>query len=140
MIDWKVTALKMKSEGYSSRHIGKVLGKGKSTINDLVKRFYSGQDTGVSIPFENKGPKILFFDVELAPILGHVWRLFDQNVGLNQIESDWYLLSFCAKWAHSDEIYYFDQSKQEDIEDDYNLLLQLWKLLNEADIVIGHNG
>ena len=139
--DWKTTALRMKSEGYSSRHIGKVLGKGKSTINDFIKRFYSGKDVDITIPMSGdiKGPKILFFDVELAPILGHVWRLFDQNVGLNQIESDWYLLSFCAKWAHSDEIYYFDQSQQENIEDDYLLLLELWKLLNEADIVIGHN-
>jgi DNA polymerase III epsilon subunit-like protein len=137
--DWKTQALKMKSEGYSSRHIGKLLGKGKSTINDLVKRFYSGGEINVTVPFNVKGPKILFIDIETKPILAHVWRLFDQNVGLNQIEEDWSILSYCAKWKGSEDIIYDDLSNQEDFEDDSRLLEGLWDLLNEADFVVGQN-
>lgn len=133
-MDWKTEAVKLKGMGWSSRAIAKALGRGKSTINDMLKRM----EYQKSSPTSN-GPKILFFDIETAPIMAHVWRLFDQNVGLNQIESDWHLLSFCAKWAGSDDVIYFDQEGKQDIEDDYLLLLQLWKLLNEADIVIGHN-
>lgn len=139
--DWKTTALRMKSEGYSSRHIGKVLGKGKSTINDFIKRFYSGKDVDITIPMSDgiKGPKILFFDIETAPLKAHLWSMWQQGVGLNQIEADWFMLSFCCKWAHSDEVFYYDQRNAENIEDDYELVLKLWHFLNEADVVVGQN-
>ena len=86
-------------------------------------------------------PKILLIDVETAPILASVWALFDQNVGLNQIERDWFLLSFSAHWldAPNNEIIYMDQSKAKNIEDDSRLLRKLWELLDKADIVVGQN-
>ena len=42
-------------------------------------------------------PVITVIDIETAPIVAHVWRLFDNNVGLNQIEQDWSILSYTAK-------------------------------------------
>lgn len=84
-------------------------------------------------------PKVLLFDIETAPILAYVWGLFDQNVGLNQIQADWHVLSWCAKWLGEEEIFYEDQRKAKDLEDDSAILKKLWKLLDEADIVIGHN-
>lgn len=86
--------------------------------------------------------KILIFDIETAPMLAYVWGLWDQNVGLNQIESDWYVLSFAAKWLGSKEsdVIYYDQRNAKNIEDDSVLLKQIWDLLNEADIVITQNG
>lgn len=84
-------------------------------------------------------PKMLFIDIETAPMLGFIWDLFDQNIALNQIKSDWHLLSFCAKWADNKELIYADQSKSKNIEDDRKLLEQIWKLLDEADIVVGQN-
>ena len=36
-----------------------------------------------------KKPRILFFDIETAPMLGYMWSLWDQNLGLNQIKQDW---------------------------------------------------
>lgn len=85
-------------------------------------------------------PKILVLDIETAPVLGNVWGLWQQNLGLNQIKQDWYILSFCAKWLGNNEIIYEDQAKAVDIEDDYELLVKLHKLLDEADFVIAHNG
>lgn len=89
-----------------------------------------------------QGPKVLLLDIETAPILGHVWRLFDQNVALNQIVKDWHLLSWSAKWLGDtkDKTMYMDQRNKKDIEDDKALCLGIRKLLNEADIVITHNG
>lgn len=84
--------------------------------------------------------KVLTFDIETAPILGHVWGLWQNNVGLNQIEKDWYVLSWAAKWMHEDEVKYKDQRDAVDIEDDTELLKGIWKLLDEADIVITQNG
>lgn len=86
-----------------------------------------------------KGPKILLIDIETAPILGYVWGLFDQNVGLNQIHTDWHLLSWAAKWYGEDKMMYMDQRKAKDLENEKVILEGIWKLLDEADIVIGHN-
>lgn len=87
----------------------------------------------------NNKPKILYIDIETAPLLARVWGMFDQNVGLNQIKSDWFILSFCAKWAGNKKVIYHDQRKASDIEDDSELLKKLWELLDEADVVIGQN-
>jgi len=79
-------------------------------------------------------------DIETAPILANVWRIWQENVGVEQIRKDTHLLSFAAKWLGETEIIYRDQSKVKAIENDKSLLLALWRLLDEADIVVVHNG
>ena len=83
--------------------------------------------------------KILFIDIETAPMLVYTWGIWEQNIGLNQIVKDSHLLSFAAKWLDKPEMYYADQRNARSMEYDKPLLKQIWNLLNEADIVIGHN-
>lgn len=89
-----------------------------------------------------QGPKILFLDIETAPILAYVWNLWDQDVGLNQIKSDWFILAWAAKWLGdpASKIIYRDQSRAKNIEDDSQILREMWKLLDEADIIVTQNG
>lgn len=83
--------------------------------------------------------KELILDIETSPILAHVWSLWEANIGLNQISKDWHILSFSAKWRGEDKVYYYDQRSEEDISDDKNLLKELSKLINQADVIVGHN-
>jgi len=85
-------------------------------------------------------PKILIFDIETAPILGWFWNLFQQDIALNQIASDWHIMSWAAKWLRSSEVFYMDQRNAKKIDDDKTILKALWKLLDEADIVVTQNG
>ena len=82
------------------------------------------------------------FDVETLPILAHCWSLWENNISLNQIEKDWSILSWSAKWldAPEEEIMYQDQRGIKDINDDSKLLKGIWDLLDEADVVITQNG
>lgn len=91
---------------------------------------------------ESNKPKILVFDIETAPMLGYIWGLWDQTVGLNQVKSDWHIISWSAKWLGDapNKIMYMDQRNAKNIEDDSKLLKGIWKLLDEADIVITQNG
>jgi len=93
-------------------------------------------------PQERKRPKVLVFDIETAPILGHVWSLWENNVALNQIEKDWHVLSWSAKWldAPATQVMYMDQRNEKRVEDDRKILKKIWELLDEADIVITQNG
>lgn len=91
---------------------------------------------------KNQGPKILLYDIETAPMLGYVWSLWENNVALNQLKSDWHVLSWAAKWLGEapNKIMYMDQRGKKIISDDSELLKGIWKLLDEADIVITQNG
>lgn len=88
------------------------------------------------------GPKVLLFDIETAPIIAHVWSLWENNVALNQIVTDWHVLSWSAKWLGDppSKIMYADQRGAKNIADDKKLLEGIWKLLDEADILITQNG
>jgi DNA-directed RNA polymerase subunit RPC12/RpoP len=49
-------------------------------------------------------------------------------------------MSFAAKWLGSKDIIYHDQSKLKNVENDKGLCKKIWKLLDEADVVIAQNG
>lgn len=85
-------------------------------------------------------PKILFFDIETAPILGYVWSLWEQNVALNQIQKDWHVISWAAKWSNDPGVMYQDQRSAKRIDDDKKLLQGIWDLLDQADVVVTQNG
>jgi hypothetical protein len=89
---------------------------------------------------EKPKPRVLVLDIETSPIVSYTWGLFDQNVGLNQIKEDWYVLSFAAKWLGEKEVIYMDQSGAKDIKDDRKLVKEIWKLLDACDVIIAQNG
>lgn len=84
-------------------------------------------------------PKLLFLDIETAPIEAHVWSLWDNNVSLNQITSDWSILSWAAKWQGSSKVIYEDVRNQKNKRDDSKILKQIWQLMDDADIIVGQN-
>jgi hypothetical protein len=83
--------------------------------------------------------KVLFLDIETAPIEAHVWKLYENDVALNQIVHDWSVLSWCAKWKGSKKLHYADVRSQKNKRDDSKILKPIWKLINEADIIVGQN-
>ncbi len=88
-------------------------------------------------------PKVLIFDIETAPNLGFAWAKWEQNIIENV--KDWYLLSFAYKWLGEKEVHayalpYFKDFYKKNPEDDERLVEKLWELMDEADIVIAHNG
>lgn len=116
----------------SQRKAAVALGINSRTLERRLARI---ADAGASV-----GPRILFVDIETAPVRAAVWRIWQENIGLEQIDTDWHLLSYSAKWLGGDRVYYDDQSRSANIEDDTPLLEQLHALLDEADVVIAHNG
>ena len=90
-------------------------------------------------------PKVLLFDIETAPVLAHVWALWKQNVAINQIHTDTYILCWAAKWwgddaILSDALPYHKKHYKLYPDDDLKICETLWELLDTADILIGHNG
>jgi len=148
---WHSEAIELHRQGLSGRTIGKILSRSKSQVNEVIKAYKSfGGDTDVPcgvgkgdvVKAPHKGARVLILDVETAPLKSYTWGLWQQNVGLNQIEREWFLLSYSAKWlgAPEGEVYYKDLRGKVHTEDDSEILDELWKLLNECDVVISQNG
>lgn len=84
-----------------------------------------------------KQSKVLILDIETSPILAYVWGLRDQFLRAEQIKDDWYIMAWCSKWLNDTKTRYYDTRKK---KTDHTILRPLWKLLDEADIVITQNG
>lgn len=87
-------------------------------------------------------PRILFLDIETAPLQSYHWGLWQQDIGLEQIGTEWSILSFAAKWLGEKKVHQGDTSRRGylHVRDDRALLGEIWKLLDEADIVVAQNG
>lgn len=87
-------------------------------------------------------PRVLVFDIETFPMEVRIWSLGEQRVTIDQIVKDWSVASWAAKWlnAPASSMMYMDTRCNKDVRFDKNILIPLWKLLNEADIVITQNG
>lgn len=88
------------------------------------------------------GPKVLLLDIETAPMLASIWQLWEQTIAPDQLERDWHILSWAAKWLDDppSKVMYMDQRKAKRMEDDTRILKGMWDLLNEADVIITQNG
>lgn len=89
----------------------------------------------------NTSAKVLVFDIETAPVKAYVWGIWNQNIPTQMIESDWFCLTWAAKWLFEDKVYSGKLTPKEvKNQDDGRIIKGIWQLLNEADIVIAHNG
>lgn len=136
---WMVAALELENKGdLSRRKIAKAIGISRTKCLDFLRGFHKW-DKSLKAP-DIEGAKVLVLDIETAPVKASVWGLWNNNVGLNMIEADWYILSWAAKWIGSDEIYYEDKSQSWDTEDDSELLKNIWTLMDQADVILTQNG
>ncbi len=87
-------------------------------------------------------PRILTLDIETVPLESYTWGIWEQNVSLDMIKTEWSILSFAAKWLDSKKVIYADTMGRgvAKVRDDKALVGEIWKLLDAADIVIAQNG
>lgn len=88
-----------------------------------------------------KPPKILLLDIETLPIEALVWSTFKTTIYMEQVKKDWSVLCWAAKWLFDDEV--MGQSVRPDeamAHKDNSVLQRVWELMNEADVIIWHNG
>jgi hypothetical protein len=88
-----------------------------------------------------KKAHILLLDIETAPILAYVWSLWKPTIAHMQIDRDWFIISWRAKWLLEEEIFGDVLTPNEAVEqNDKRIIKSIWEMINEADIVIAHNG
>ncbi|MBT6047939.1 MAG: hypothetical protein HOG49_14110, partial [Candidatus Scalindua sp.] len=98
-----------------------------------------GQDT-----IGNTGMKVLLFDIETTPMEVFVWQLNSKSnnyISHGNIIEDWNILSWSAKWLYDSKVMSDIQTPREaKNRNDKRISQSIWNILDEADIIIAHNG
>lgn len=85
--------------------------------------------------------KILLFDIETTPLISYTWGIYETDVV--KVKEDWHILCYSYKWLGEKGVKARSLPDyplyHKDKDSDLALIKDLWKLFNEADIIIGHN-
>ena len=91
-------------------------------------------------PLKTTPAKVLIFDIETSPSKGYFWGKWQQNIHDVMLTNEWFMLTWSAKWLFEDTVYNAKLTGKEAVaQDDKRITKAIWKMLDEADIVIGHN-
>lgn len=83
-------------------------------------------------------PRIITLDIETVPLTAHIWGMWDQNVGVNQLQEEWSILSVAWKELGQPGVSFM--GTQGKPRNDKALCEWLWDVLDDADIVVAQNG
>jgi DNA polymerase elongation subunit (family B) len=87
-------------------------------------------------------PRIAYIDIETAPIIMAAWTMFEANAVW--VERQTYILSFAVRWSDQKKTKTYtlpDYPRfKRNKHDDKDLCKDLFKVLDEADIIVAHNG
>lgn len=91
---------------------------------------------------KKESAKILLFDIETSPFELYAWGLRQTGwVSPAMIKKNWAILSWSAKWLFDDVVMNDVVTPGEAIDrKDGSIMEELWQLLDEAHIIIAHNG
>jgi len=81
--------------------------------------------------------KIGILDIETKPRKVYCWGVWEQNIAPSQIISDLEILTYAFKWLGEEDVYW-DSTEGDKTEEE--LLSTLKGFLDEADIIVAHNG
>jgi len=157
---WKVVrkhATDRQKEYIDASHLSKD-DRSQSAAADFLKIDRRALDRGIqsaihkateagSILDEPENLRILVIDIETAPMVAYLWGLWQEVRSPDLIENGWYIMSYAYRWLGNEKVHgkalhgcrRYGTYKAGS-EDDRELIEDLWKLFNEADIIVAHNG
>jgi hypothetical protein len=85
-------------------------------------------------------PRIGLFDVETLPMKVLSWSMWDQNIGIEQVESGTGLLSWAGKFLNEPEVFSDILTPTEARARNYRRITKsCHEFLSQCDVLIGHN-
>lgn len=98
-------------------------------------------DDLVDASLHPKRLRLLFLDIETAPILAYLWDLRQKYIGPEAIVEHRFMFSWAAKWSESDTLHSRVVSPTEARnKDDVRIVSDLADMVRKADYTVAHNG
>jgi len=96
------------------------------------------EEKGYDIKFSNGTARVLIYDIETSPNIGWFWRAgYKLNIPATNITKERAVICVSYKWLGEDQVYNLSWDKN---QDDKFLIEQFIEVLNEADLIVAHNG
>ena len=87
---------------------------------------------------QERKARILIFDIETSPNIGWFWRAgYKLNIQPNQIIKERAIICISYRWKGEKEVYNLAWDSE---QDDKFMLEQFIEVMNEADLLVAHNG
>jgi len=116
------------------------LGYNEAQMADQFKVKPSSIRRYIALATQVSKPKILVFDIETLPMEVLVWGLYKQQIDYQNVLKEWSIVSWAAKWLFETKIMGAVVSPTDAmIRNDSHIIEGIWRLINEADIIIAHN-
>lgn len=134
--DWHNKAVELSEKGMSGRKIAKVLGMGKSQVNDFLAHYREN-----SKPIDDKqGLNYLYWDLESSLMGCLSFGIWNQNIPASRITKHSHLLS--NSWAFNDEEPQGLRLTPEQVKtgDDLDIVIKTIELIQKADVIVTFNG
>lgn len=85
--------------------------------------------------------RICVYDLENMAALGWHWGIYDQTI--IKVQKPQHLLSIAYKWVGEKKVHILSlpdyKLYKKDPHNDYELVKAFWEVMNEADVLVGHN-
>lgn len=89
----------------------------------------------------HRSAKILLLDIETLPMEAYIWNPKQEYIQPDMVIKDWSISCWAAKWLFESEIMGEVVTPQEASDrTEQSILSGIWKLMNEADIIVTQNG
>jgi hypothetical protein len=92
----------------------------------------------------SKIPKILLLDIETLPLITATFSLYPDSIHQDNVLQDWSII--CAAWKYLDKPTTYSSSIlddptefEKDVNNDIVVVSKLREVLQDADVIIGHN-
>lgn len=98
------------------------------------------EETAQKVLKDDSETKILIFDIETSPLICATWGIYKQLINPGQVLRDTAILTIAWKWLYSPRVYSAHVTEAEaKAGDDLSVVKRFWKVLDDADVVIGFN-
>ena len=136
---WHKLAIELKQQGLSNYEIARQI-FGKPSKESTLRYFFNQPNIKSQIT-KIDTCKMLFWDIEITPFLSFHFDKWGVNIGNDHHVTEQYLISHAWAWGLDGEIEAgVLTSQQAKDNDDFALVEQAWHLLDNADVVVAHNG
>lgn len=135
---WHEKAIELKKKGLSNYEIARQV-FGKSSKESTLRYFFNHPSVAAQVKQINKA-KILYWDIEIAPFLSFHWDKWGVNIGNGQHLTEKFMLSHSWAWNDGEIEGSVLTSEEARAQNDERIVTEAWQLLDEADILIAHNG
>lgn len=87
--------------------------------------------------------RIAIVDIETAPTMAYIWRRWKENIRLDQVVKEGFVICAVAKFLDEKEprrisIHQTPQYAIGDVQNDEEVVRWCWEIFNEADVIIAH--